>query len=84
MKQFDGKVIKLMGTFEGTFETKMRFEIIQITVVACNKDYGLLGIDMLKVNKPKFINSEKQVNYSNETEQDIESVIMKRVIMKTW
>ena len=33
--------------------------MIPITIVACNKDRGLLGIDVLKVNTPKFINSIK-------------------------
>ena len=35
LKQFAGTIIKTLGTFEGTFETKNRFEIIPITVVAC-------------------------------------------------
>ena len=36
LKQFDGTVIKVMITFEGTFETKKKhFEIIFIIVVAC-------------------------------------------------
>ena len=59
LKQFDITVIKLMGTFEGTFETKKRFEMVPITVVACNKDHGLLRIDVLKVDATKLINSIK-------------------------
>ena len=43
---FNGTVIKVMGTFEETFEIKMRFKIIPNTVVACNKDHGLLRSDM--------------------------------------
>ena len=54
LKQFDGIIIKTLGTFEGTFETKNRFESIHITVIACTKDHGLLGIDVLKVNTSKL------------------------------
>ena len=39
------------------FETKNRFEIIPITVVACTKDHGLLGVDVLKVDTLKLVNS---------------------------
>ena len=59
LKQFDGTIINVMGTFEGTFETKKRFEIIPVTVVACYKNHGLLGIDVLKVDTTKLINSIK-------------------------
>ena len=44
LKQFDSTIIKTLGTFECTFDTKNRFEIIPITVVACTKDHGLLCI----------------------------------------
>ena len=57
LKQFDGTIIKILGTFEGTFETKNRFEIIPITVMACTKDHGQLGIDVLKVDTSKLVNS---------------------------
>ena len=57
LKQFDGTIIKTLGTFEGTFETKNHFEIIPVTVVACTKDHGLLSIDVLKVDTSKSINS---------------------------
>ena len=57
LKQFDGTIIKTLGTFEGTFETKNRFEIIPITVVACTKDHGLLVTDVLKVDASKLVNS---------------------------
>ena len=33
--------------------------MILITVVVCNKDYGLFGIDLLKVDIIKLINSIK-------------------------
>ena len=56
LKQFDG-IIKTLGTFEGTFETKNRFEIIPIRVMACTKDHGLQGIDILKVDISKLVNS---------------------------
>ena len=46
-----------LGTFEGTFETKNHSEIIPVTVVACTKDHGLLGIDVLKVDTSKLVNS---------------------------
>ena len=65
IKQFDGTIIKTLGTFEGMFETKKRFEIIPITVVACTKDHGLLGIDVLKVDTWKL------VNYMESKEQEI-------------
>ena len=39
LKQFDGTIIKTLGTFEGTFETKNHFEMIPIIVVACTKDH---------------------------------------------
>ena len=45
LKQFNGTIIKTIGTLEGIFETKNHFEIILITVVACAKDHGLLGIN---------------------------------------
>ena len=57
LNQFDGTIIKTLGTFEGTFETNDRFEIIPITVVACIKDHGLLGIDVLKVDTSNLVNS---------------------------
>ena len=57
LKQFDGIIMKTLSTFESTFETKNRFEIILITVVACTEDNGLLGIDVLKVETSKFVNS---------------------------
>ena len=62
LKQFDGTIIKTLGTFEGTFETKNRFEIIPITVVACTKNHGLLGINALKVDTSKLV-------YSMESEE---------------
>ena len=49
--------MKALGTFEGTFETKNHFEIKAITVVACTKDHGLLGADILKVGTSKLVNS---------------------------
>ena len=58
LKQSHVTVIKIMATFEGIFETKKRFKMITILVVACNKDHGLLGIDVLM---KKFINSFKAV-----------------------
>ena len=57
IKQFDGNIIKTLDTFEAMYVTKNRFEIIPITVVACTKDYGLLGIDVLKVDTSKLVNS---------------------------
>ena len=57
LKQFDGTIIKTLDTFEGMFETKNRFEIIPIAVVACTKDHELLVIDVLKVNTSKLVNS---------------------------
>ena len=57
LKQLDGTIIKTLGTFKGMFETKNRFEIISIIVMACTKDYGLLGIDVLKVDTLKLVNS---------------------------
>ena len=61
MKQFDGTLINIMGTFEGTFETGKYFEITPVTVVACHKDLGLLiGIDELKLDTTKLIKSIKK------------------------
>ena len=57
LKLFDVNMIEIIGPFEGTFETKNRFEIILITVMACTKDYRLLGIDALKVDTWKLVNS---------------------------
>ncbi len=59
LKRFDGAVIKVMDTFKGNFRNKKRLEMIPITVFACNKDHGLLGIDVLKVDTTKLINSIK-------------------------
>ena len=39
------------------FETKNHFEVMSIAVIACTKDHGLLGIDVLKVNTLKLVNS---------------------------
>ena len=39
------------------FKTKNHFEIIPITVVACTKDHRLQGIDVLKVDTSKLVNS---------------------------
>ena len=55
LKQFDGTIIKTLGTFDSTSETKNHFEIIPITVMACAKDHGLLGIDVLQVDTSKLI-----------------------------
>ena len=57
LKQFNGTIIKTLGIFEGMFETKNHFEILPITVVACTKGYGLLGIEVLKVDSSKSVNS---------------------------
>ena len=57
LKQFDGTIIKTWGTFKGKLETKNHLEIILITVVACTKDHGLLGINLLKVDSLKLVNS---------------------------
>ena len=62
LKQFDGTVIKVMATFEGIFKTKKHFEMNPITVVACNKDYGLLRTDRLKIDTTNLINSIKAEN----------------------
>ena len=57
LKQFDGTIINTLGTFEGTFETKNRFGIIPITVVACTKDHGQLDKNVFKVETSKLLNS---------------------------
>ena len=57
LKQLDGTIIKTLETLEGTFETKNRFEIILVTVIACTNDHGLRGIDVLKVDTSKLVNS---------------------------
>ena len=36
---------------------KLRIAFIPITVMACTKDHGLLGIDVLKVDTLKLVNS---------------------------
>ena len=56
LKQLDGTIIKTLGTLETTFETKNRFEIIPITVVACTKNHRLLGIDVVKVDTSALVN----------------------------
>ena len=48
-----------MAIFEGTFETEKCFEMIPVTVVACNKDHGLLGNEEWKVDTTKLIKSMK-------------------------
>ena len=57
LKQFDGTIIKILGIFGSTFGTKNRFEIIPITVGEYTKDDWLLGIDVLKVDTSKLVNS---------------------------
>ena len=56
LKQFDGSVIKTLGSFEVIFEIKTRYKIIPITVVQCTKNHGLLEIDVFKVDTAKLIN----------------------------
>ena len=48
-----------MDIFEGIFGTKEHFKTIPITIVACNKHYRLLRIDVLKKDTIKLINSIK-------------------------
>ena len=57
LKQFDGTIIQTLGTFKGMFETKNCFEMILIMIMACTKDHGLLGIDVLKVDTSKLVDS---------------------------
>ena len=45
-------LIKVMGTFERIFETKKPFEMVSVTMVACNKDHKLLGTDVFKWEVP--------------------------------
>ena len=56
LKEFNGSVIKTLGSFEGIFETKISYEIIPIIVVQYTKSNGLLGIYFLKVDTVKLIN----------------------------
>lgn len=51
-----------MGKFDGTFETCDRFEIIPFTVEKCKQIYGLLPIDILKVDTLKLIYTVKLEN----------------------
>lgn len=48
-----------MVTFQGNFETDKHFKVIPITVVECEKDHGLLGIVVLKVDTTRLINSKE-------------------------
>ena len=48
---------KTLGTFDSTFETKNRFEIITVTVVACTKDHGLARYWYIKSWTSKLVNS---------------------------
>ena len=59
LNQFVETVIKVMGTFNGIFETKKRLEMITITVVACSKDHRLLEFDVSKMDTTKLVNSIK-------------------------
>ena len=49
LRQLDGSFIKMLGCFEGTFETNNHFEIIPITVVKYRKSHALMGIDVFKL-----------------------------------
>ena len=66
------------STFEGTFETKNHFEIIPITVVACTKDHGLQGINVLKVDTSKLVNSmeseEQEIGFLKGYKASIRSI----------
>ena len=62
LKQFDGMYIKTLETFEASFGTKERFEIVSIVVVDCKKSHKLIGTDVLKVDTQKLINNVKVEN----------------------
>ena len=62
LKLYYGTGIKVISTFDGTFEKEKRFERILIVVAVCNKHHGLLGIDVWKVDTTKLINSIKVEN----------------------
>ena len=62
-KQRLKKSTLLLKQFDDTFDTKNHFKIMPITVVVCTEDHDLKGIDVLKVDTSKLVNSmelEKQ------------------------
>ena len=54
LKQFDGTIIKTLGSFKGTFETKNH---LKLYLLQSWHIHGLLGIDVLKVDISKLVNS---------------------------
>ena len=57
LKQFDGTIIKVLGEFEATLETESKMNIVRIIVADCNKNHGLIGMDVLNINATKLINN---------------------------
>ena len=57
MKQFDGTIIKALGEFEATLETKSIINIVQIIAADWPKNHGLIGMDIIKVNATNLVNN---------------------------
>ena len=57
LKQFDGTIIKVLGEFEALLETESKMNIVRIIVADCNKNHGLIGMDVLNLNATKLIDS---------------------------
>jgi len=57
LKQFDGSNIKLLGKFESTIESPKLISLTEIIVADCEKDHGLIGMDVLPVDATSIVNS---------------------------
>ena len=62
LKQFDGTIIKVLGEFEATLETKSKINIVRIIVADCTKNHGLIGMDIIKVNTKNLVNNVEPIN----------------------
>ena len=61
LKQFDGTIIKVLGEFEATLETKSKINIVRIIVADCTKNHGLIGMDIIKVNATNLVNNVEPI-----------------------
>ena len=61
LKDFDGTIIKVLGEFEPTFETKSKINIVRIIVVDCTKNHGLIGMEIIKINATNLVNNVEPI-----------------------
>jgi len=57
LKQFDGSCIKLLGAFEATIESAKMISLANVIVADCQKQHGLIGMDVLNIDATAIVNS---------------------------